>query len=561
MYHDPKPVEILPALGYWLLVFGSSVGLVLLVSLLFSLIAKGTAGPGAVLRHVLDAFRELSQLSFRRIWALALLTIKESWRRKALMVFVLFAILFMFGGWFLSNANARAELQVEVYVSFVLKAISFLVIPVVLLLSCWGIPEDIKSRTLHTVVTKPARRLEIVIGRMLGFSSIATLVLVIMGVVGWGWIKRQVPEKAQPMLTCRVPVFGSLSFKDRDGNPVKKGINVGDIWDYRGFIHGATNARAIYEFENVTPDLMVPVPTKDGSRMQLKLESSFESFRTHMGEMGTGLLCQLEFVNEAKNLRFKPKAFYVKEFTSGNITNISRKIPFYDDLTKETRIVDLFDDLVHDVDRQEQDEDGNEIRVQKSNVLRVEVQCVDPEQLLGMARPDLFIRIPDQPFEVGYSKAMFGIWLMLLLIIMLGVTASCFANGPVSSLLTVTLVVVGLGFHDFLERLVQGEVKGGGAVESVVRIFQHLNPQVRMNESIGTTIMRVPDAVASGGLWMVHKIVPNFNTYSMSEYVANGFDVPWNAALLPSLLTTIAYFLPCLLLGYYSLKLRELEAK
>jgi hypothetical protein len=44
-------------------------------------------------------------------------------------------------------------------------------------------------------------------------------------------------------------------------------------------------------------------------------------------------------------------------------------------------------------------------------------------------------------------------------------------------------------------------------------------------------------------------------------YVANGFDVPWNAALLPALLTTLGFLLPCLFIGYLSLALRELEEK
>jgi hypothetical protein len=47
----------------------------------------------------------------------------------------------------------------------------------------------------------------------------------------------------------------------------------------------------------------------------------------------------------------------------------------------------------------------------------------------------------------------------------------------------------------------------------------------------------------------------------MSPYVANGFDVDWNAAMLPSIAVTLAYLVPCLIIGYYSLKLRELESK
>jgi len=43
------------------------------------------------------------------------------------------------------NSDLRADLQVKNAVSFALTTISWLAIPVVLLLSCWGIPEDIDS--------------------------------------------------------------------------------------------------------------------------------------------------------------------------------------------------------------------------------------------------------------------------------------------------------------------------------------------------------------------------------------------------------------------------------
>jgi hypothetical protein len=63
------------------------------------------------------------------------------------------------------------------------------------------------------------------------------------------------------------------------------------------------------------------------------------------------------------------------------------------------------------------------------------------------------------------------------------------------------------------------------------------------------------------GLWLIQQIIPNFDYYRMAPYVANGFDVGWNSALLPSIAITAAYVLPCLLIGHYSLKLRELESK
>ena len=98
----------------------------------------------------------------------------------------------MFASWFLTSDSHRPGLQMKVYVTFVLTAVSWLVLPVILLLSCWGLPEDIRLRSLHTVVTKPVRRNEVVLGRILGFSAVGTLILAVMSVVGFIWIQRQV---------------------------------------------------------------------------------------------------------------------------------------------------------------------------------------------------------------------------------------------------------------------------------------------------------------------------------------------------------------------------------
>jgi hypothetical protein len=43
--------------------------------------------------------------------------------------------------------------------------------------------------------------------------------------------------------------------------------------------------------------------------------------------------------------------------------------------------------------------------------------------------------------------------------------------------------------------------------------------------------------------------------------VAKGFDVDFRAAILPSIAVALAYLIPCVLLGYFALKLRELESK
>ena len=542
MNFDREPFVLIASFLYWLLVFGSFVGVIFAVAILVSLGIYGVSGPVAVMGRVRQGMYDFVHLSPRRISAMAWLTIIEAVRRKALLVFVVFAFLMMFAGWFL-DSDLRSDLQAKNAISFALTTASWLTIPVLLLLSCWGIPEDIRLRSMHTVVTKPVRRNEIVMGRILGFSTVAAGVVAVMGIVGYVWVRRQVPDSSS--LICRVPVYGTLQFLDREGNVSDKGINTGDIWEFRSYIEGGTKASGLYKFP------------MDGPVDQIKLESRFEAFRTHKGRIGQSLLVRYVLVNPTKELRVPLESFEIKEFAL-NEQFIDRKISFYDEDKKDKRTVDLFEDLVHfDAD--------DKI---KSNVLTVEVQCLDSGQYLGMARPDFFIRLPDRSFAVGYFKAVFGIWLLCVFVVSVGVTVSTFVKGPVATIVTATYVIIGAGqivlgvdVRGFMVNLITGVQKGGGPLESSYRLAKQINDTLALPDTIAFKVMQMIDEVMIAGLWLMQHLIPDLSSFGMSPYVANGFDVPWGVAMFRSLAVTIGYLIPCLLVGYYSLTLRELESK
>jgi hypothetical protein len=533
MGFNPKPFDVLEGLKIFGITFGVFLAVAVVLGFAFAAAGGGNAGISRFLEAMTGVLTDTVRSSFRRIFAVARLTFREAIRRKALAVFVVFAVLFMFAGWFISDANARADLQVKVHVGFVLKAILWLLMPVMLLLSCWGIPEDIRLRSLHTVVTKPVRRNEVLLGRMLGFAAVGTLLVVVMGVVGYVWIKRQVPPEAN--MICRVPVYGSLAFKDPEGNDTKAGINVGDIWEHRSYVHGATKAAAIWRFTDLDPDEF-----ENG----MKLEARFEAFRTHKGIIKEGLRAQFTFKNEKTGKEFRyPRTFTVREYKGGNVIEVDRKFDYVDPESNETEQVDFVQEVLND------------------GKLMVIAQCLDPGQLLGMAQSDMFISLPHRSFAVGYFKAVLGIWLMMLLVVMLGVTASTFVKGPVATLLTFSIILVGLTFRDFATRVTTGDVKGSGTFESMIRLYQHKNPQIELNETVGTEAAQFVDPVFNQLLSVVLHSIPDFRPFQLGVYPANGFDVPFAAGLLPAIVVVVAFLLPCLLIGYFSLSLRELEAK
>ena len=208
---------------------------------------------------------------------------------------------------------------------------------------------------------------------------------------------------------------------------------------------------------------------------------------------------------------------------------------------------DLYDDLIHD------------------GQLRVEVACLSAAQYLGMAKPDLFIRLPDRPFASGYFKALGVIAMLMMLIVTMGVASSCFVKGPVSIFLTLTLLMIGQPVaYEFMESLVDKQVEGGGFVESLIRMGTQQNQQapLGLNENVEKLIKFVDEEVIFGGLRMVKNIVPQLGVYTEGRrFVENGFDVPWGSCLLPALFTLLGFVIPCVLIGFVSLRFRELEAK
>lgn len=151
------------------------------------MISAGRYGPGegfyAVARVVRDLLRfDLPGTSPRRVLALARLAFKEAIRKKVLYVVGLFVVLLLLAGWFL---NPESDDPARLYISFVLTATNYLILALALFISAFSLPADIKSKTIYTIVTKPVRPTEIVLGRMVGFVGVGTCMLVPMGLASY----------------------------------------------------------------------------------------------------------------------------------------------------------------------------------------------------------------------------------------------------------------------------------------------------------------------------------------------------------------------------------------
>jgi hypothetical protein len=614
------------AFGGWLLIMFILVFVGIAAGWMVAAMRKGPeAATSATLRAIRDIAGDLAQISPRRILALTRLTVKESIRRRVVVVFAVFILIVLFAGWFLDPGSSDPGRQ---YIGFVLDMTRYLVLIMALLLSAVSLPNDIRKRTLHTVVTKPARRSEIVLGRMLGFIVVGTVLLAVMGPISYGFVvrglshthqllpadlemaeqkwnsmtgkdapreplvlrttmdhghqhmvkidprwriaqegkqaaetsqggrvktevggghwhvfsyeveqqaDRSAPPRikysigpAQDMLVARVPIFGTLQFKDRAGKDKEKGINVGFEWEYRGYIEGGTACAAIWTFENIS---------ERDFPQGLPVEMTIEIFRSHKGVVSRGVRGSL-WVQNPKDQQWicAVDEFEAKEYVT-DVHFIPRQLR-----TSDGRYVDLFKDVV---DR---------------GRLAIRLVCEDVGQYLGAAPHDLYLRARDVPFAWNFVKGYLGIWLQMALIVGFGVMFSTFLSAPISLLASMGVLVAGT-FYEFVQKLATHQVWGGGPLEQGYRMLHQQNQIVELPSELRFEVTQMIDRVLEFMLGLLARLLPDFAKFSFPDdqghfCVATGFDIS-TEMVLKGLAGTLGFLIPLLVAGYCFLKIRE----
>jgi len=532
------------ALRSWGLVVLAAIGVGFVLSVLLSAAARGSIIDGliAAVMRVKEFVSDVFALSPRRLWAITWHSILESIRRRMLLaVLAVFVVLFMFAGWYLPG---RSTHQVTVYVSFVMLAATVIVVVASTLLACLGLPSDIHDRTIHTVVTKPVRRLEIVLGRIFGLTLVATIVLALMGTGSYFFLNRSISgsldvfreqlaaakaggdklliaklqddvDQIESKLIARVPIFA-----DELEGPEK---SVGEEMAYRKYIEGNKIEAAVWHFKGLPVDKILA-----GKPAALPLEMTFAVFRTTKGDIGHGVVAQITYRNGRNRENFiTTYPFEVREYY------VNKQV-LHD--TPERSLKSLFDGSNGDID--------------------VEVRCMSQTQYLGMARPDVYVLLETASFGANFAKGMLGVWTRVVLIICVAVMFSTFLNTFVALLATAAVFMGGISMP-YLKELAAETAPGGGPISALMRLVMHENLQSEFDSNMWTKMAGGTDKGMSYFLTGLVHILPDLGFFNTAPLVANGFDIT-GALLLQTTLAMLAYAVPFTILGYFLLQSREI---
>lgn len=129
---------------------------------------------------------DLLRFSFKRAWAISGVCFDESIRKRVLWITPLAII----GVILVSQLQKPIDEQdaIRQTIKFALFATGLVVVLTTIILACTNLPREIDTRVIYTVVAKPATRLEIVAGKVIGFAKVSLAILLIMGAFTFGYL-------------------------------------------------------------------------------------------------------------------------------------------------------------------------------------------------------------------------------------------------------------------------------------------------------------------------------------------------------------------------------------
>jgi hypothetical protein len=494
-------------------------------------------GPSEAFYYVARAMfsavtEDLPRFSPRRTFAVAKLAVQEAIRNRVLVGFGVFIVLLLFAGLFLDVRNSNPS---------------------------------------HTVVTKPIRASEIVLGRTLGFAAVGTAMLVAMGIISYIFVTRGLSHDHE------VDVASLIEEKASDGKVVRvRGETTLDN-HHRHSIElgpdgkGRTNVVQghYHEIERLSDGkfrvgppqghLIAKAPIygklviydregKPGKGISVGNEWEYRGYiegGTPGAQTKAHAVWTFDGITEQRYPNGLPLELNLRVFRTykGNIERIIPK-----ELNSEiggtagAGTVNLFRDLVDD-----------------HGMVEVEVRCVDPAQYFGVAEPDVYLRPGDASFEVNFCKAYLSIWLQMLLVTAFGVTFSTFLSGPVALMASISAIVLGF-FGQFVRDIATGVAYGGGPIESFIRIIIQANLMTDLElNSILVKIIKVADGGLMHLLQAATYILPDYTQFDTTEFVATGFNI-FGALVAEQLSMAVVYFTVVTVVGYFFLKTREIAA-
>jgi len=120
------------------------------------------------------------------IWAVATNTIKQALRMKIAAVFIILLIVLLPVMGVAMTGDGTLKGRLQTFVSYGLSLTSFLLCLLTIIVAIYSLTSDIDQRQIYTVLTKPIRRSQLLLGKLLGVILLDVALLVLFSAIIYG---------------------------------------------------------------------------------------------------------------------------------------------------------------------------------------------------------------------------------------------------------------------------------------------------------------------------------------------------------------------------------------
>ena len=117
------------------------------------------------------------------IRAVAINTIKQALRMKVAVVFTILLLVLLPVLGFTATGDETLKGRLQTFVSYALSLTSFLLCLLTIIVSVYTVTSDIEQRQIFTVITKPIRRYQLILGKLFGVIMLDVILLCLFSAV------------------------------------------------------------------------------------------------------------------------------------------------------------------------------------------------------------------------------------------------------------------------------------------------------------------------------------------------------------------------------------------
>ncbi|HNS20326.1 MAG TPA: hypothetical protein PKH24_07490 [Sedimentisphaerales bacterium] len=122
----------------------------------------------------------------RRVWAVATNTIRQALRMKVAAIFIVLLLVLLPVMGYTASGDGTLKGRLQTFISYGLSLTGLLLSLLTIIASIYSVTSDIEHRQIYTVVTKPIRRYQLILGKLLGVIVLNVALLTLFSGIIYG---------------------------------------------------------------------------------------------------------------------------------------------------------------------------------------------------------------------------------------------------------------------------------------------------------------------------------------------------------------------------------------